>query len=85
VVYALSGDPNGGRVWRVEEDGELAPVVGTGSLSRHRDGVAATSVGILPSDVALARDGALLVAQTQPVPAIRRVELRTGRITTLVR
>jgi streptogramin lyase len=85
TVYAVSGDPDGGRVWRVEQGGRLTPLVGTGSLSPHRDGVPALSVGILPSDVALARDGSLLVAQTRPVPAVRRVDLRTGRITTLVR
>jgi hypothetical protein len=85
AVYAVSGDPSGGRVWRLEQDGALTPVVGTGSLSAHRDGVQALSVGILPSDVAVARDGALLVTQTRPVPAVRRVDLRTGRITTLVR
>jgi hypothetical protein len=85
TVYALTGDPNGGRVSRIEADGRLTPVVGTGSLSRHRDGVAALSVGILPTDVALARDGALLVTQAKPVAAVRRVDLRTGRITTLVR
>jgi sugar lactone lactonase YvrE len=85
TLYALTGDPNGGRVSRIEPDGTLTPVVGTGSLSRQRDGVAALSVGILPTDVALARDGSLLVTQAQPVAALRRVDLRTGRITTLVR
>jgi len=37
----------------------------------------------LPSDVTLFR-GAILVAETEPLPSIRRID-RRGRITTLVR
>jgi hypothetical protein len=33
----------------------------------------------------LAPDGALLVAQNQPVPAVRRIDLATGVITTVFR
>jgi hypothetical protein len=40
---------------------------------------------MLPSALALGRDGSLVVAQIEPVPAIRRVNLSTGRITTLAR
>jgi hypothetical protein len=40
---------------------------------------------MLPSAVALARDGSLLVAQIEPIPAIRRINLASGRITTLAR
>ena len=29
-------------------------------------------------------EGALVFAQTQPVPAVRRLNLRTGRVTTIV-
>ena len=38
-----------------------------------------------PERVALAPDGSLLVAQIEPVPAIRRVNLATGRISTIAR
>jgi hypothetical protein len=40
---------------------------------------------MLPSALALDRSGALLVAQIEPIPAIRRVDLASGRITTLAR
>jgi hypothetical protein len=40
---------------------------------------------MLPSGLALARGGRLLVAQIEPVPAIRRVHLASGRIVTLAR
>jgi hypothetical protein len=40
---------------------------------------------MLPSALALARGGSLLVAQIEPVPAIRRLNLSTGTIVTLAR
>ena len=40
---------------------------------------------MLPSALAIARDGSLLVAQIEPVPAIRRVNLSAGTIVTLAR
>jgi hypothetical protein len=65
-------------------DGSVADVVGTGTLGPHRDG-RALEAQILPSAVLLAPDGSLLVAQVEPVPAIRRVDLAAGTIETLVR
>ena len=38
---------------------------------------------MLPSALVLAPDGALLVAQIEPVPALRRVDLRRGTIATI--
>jgi hypothetical protein len=38
---------------------------------------------MLPSALAVARDGSLVVAQIEPIPAIRRVNLARGTITTL--
>ena len=73
-----------GRVRLLAPTGAIRTVVGTGSISRHRDGVAATRVGIAPTALALARDGSLLVAQYRPVAAVRRVG-RNGIITTLAR
>jgi glucose/arabinose dehydrogenase len=83
-VYGIVGDPSGGRVVRVIPDGSVTTVVGTGSLGPDRDGPA-LAVQILPSAVQLAPDGALLVAQVEPVPAIRRVDLSAGTVTTLIR
>ncbi len=59
-------------------------VVGTGAIGSHADGLA-LEAQILPGAVQFAPDGALLVTQTQPIPAIPRVDLATGRITTIVR
>jgi sugar lactone lactonase YvrE len=83
-AYVVSGDPNGGRVQLLRADGTVAPVAGTGRLGRHVDGIPATRAAMLPSDVAPLAGGALLVAQTAPVAAIRRID-RAGRITTLIR
>jgi sugar lactone lactonase YvrE len=83
-VYGVTGTPAGGRVVRVAPDGTVTPVAGTGSLGPHRDGPA-LETGILPSSVALAPDGSLIVTQIEPIPAIRRVDRPGGTITTLVR
>src|SRR6188472_1089198 len=83
-VYVTVGGPDGGRVLLLRPDGTRRILVGTGGISRHRDGVRATRVGILPTGLALARDGSLLVAQARPIPALRRVS-RAGIITTIAR
>ena len=83
-IYVTVGDQYGGRVVLLRPNGSRRVVVGTGGISRQRNGVRATRVGILPTGLALARDGSLLVAQARPLPALRRVS-RTGIITTLAR
>ena len=83
-IFYVWGNPSGGAVHRLAS-GTATRVAGTGALDVHRDGVPATEAGFLPSDAVLAPDGALLVAQTRPVPAMRRVDLATGVITTLFR
>jgi streptogramin lyase len=83
-VYGVEGSPAGGRVVRIARDGSVTAVAGTGSLGPHRDGPA-LEAGILPSAVQFAPDGSLLVAQVQPVPALRSVNLSSGSISTLVR
>jgi hypothetical protein len=80
----LNGGPGGGRVQRVAADGTVTTVAGNGKLGRHVDGVAATRVGILPTDAAPLAGGGFLVGEAKPVPSIRRVD-RAGKITTLVR
>jgi streptogramin lyase len=84
VVYGATGNPRGGRVVRIEANGRVVRVAGTGRLGPDRDGKALRSP-MLPSALAIARDGSLLVAQVDPVPAIRRVDLSAGTIITLAR
>jgi sugar lactone lactonase YvrE len=84
-IFYVWGNPSGGAVHRIAAAGTGTRVAGTGALDVHRDGGPATEAGLLPSDAVLAPDGALLVAQTQPVPAVRRVDLASGVITTLFR
>jgi streptogramin lyase len=84
TVYGVTGRPSGGRVVRISPSGRVKPVAGTGRLGPHRDG-RALRAPMLPSAVTLTRDGSLLVAQIEPIPAIRRVHLRSGTITTLAR
>jgi len=84
-LYVVGGYPYGGTIRRISPEGIIDTVVGTGSLGPHTDGVRATEAGILPSDVALAPDGALIVSQTEPDAAIRRVDPATGVVTTLLR
>jgi streptogramin lyase len=83
-LYGGIGGPAGGRIVRITADGTVTPVVGTGTLGPHADG-RALDAQILPAAVQFAPDGALLVTQVQPIPAIRRVDLATGQITTIVR
>jgi sugar lactone lactonase YvrE len=84
TVYGATGGPRGGRVVRMSPSGRVKPVAGTGRLGPHRDG-RALGAPMLPSAVALAPDGSLLVAQIEPIPAIRRVNVRAGTIVTLAR
>jgi sugar lactone lactonase YvrE len=84
VVYGATGTPAGGRVVRISRSGVVTRVAGTGRLGTHRDGKALRAP-MLPSALALARDGSLVVAQIEPVPAIRRIQLARGTISTLAR
>jgi sugar lactone lactonase YvrE len=84
-LYLISGDPSGGQVSRVAEDGSLEVVIGTGSLGASDDGMLATEIGVLPSDIEFAPDGALLFSQSEPEPAVRRVDPETAVVTTILR
>jgi sugar lactone lactonase YvrE len=83
-VYGATGGPTGGRVVRISPAGRVTRVAGTGRLGAHRDGPALRAP-MLPSALAVARDGSLLVAQIEPVPAVRRIDLARGTISTLAR
>ena len=84
-LYLVAGSPDGGLIRRLAPDGTIEVVVGTGAIGAAEDGMAATKIGILPSDVALAPDGAILFSQSEPEPAVRRVDPETGIVTTLFR
>ena len=84
-LYVLGGGPNGSTMNRVKPDGTLERVVGTGGIGPDRDGVRATTVGLQITDAQFAPNGTLLIAQTAPKPKIRRVDVRSGTITTVVR
>lgn len=83
-VYGVTGNPSGGRVVRIAPNGTVTTVAGTGMLGQHRDGPA-LEIGVLPSGVVDAPDGAVLFTQVEPVAAVRRIDPTTGRVTTLAR
>lgn len=84
TLYLMTGDPNGGKITHVDVTGKVLGVIGTGRLGPNRPTVAASKVAFLPSDVE-AVGGAILITQTQPVPAIRRLANGSSTLTTLVR
>ncbi len=85
TIYFCEGHPTGGSVRRLEHDGSATVLAGNGRLAPAADGAARTR-GLLPADVLQTPNGrALLIAQTRPFPAVRRLDLRTGRLTTILR
>jgi hypothetical protein len=84
TLFLLAGDPSGGTVTQVDAAGAVLRVIGTGKLSRHVDRVPIGRVGFLPSDVEPVA-GALLITETQPIPAVRRLADRSTILTTLLR
>ena len=83
-AYLLAGSPSGGTVTQVDAGGAVLRVIGTGKLNRHTDRAAIGRVGFLPSDVEPLGE-TLLIAQTQPIAAIRRLGPGSRSLTTLVR
>jgi hypothetical protein len=85
TIWFVEGRPSGGSVRRLEADGSATVLAGNGTLRPGADGPGPTR-GLLPADVLLTQNGrALLVSQTRPFPAVRRLDLRTGRLTTILR
>ena len=83
-LYGVVGDPGGGRVIRVAPDRTVTTVAGTGALGPHKDGPA-LEVDFGPTAVQLAPDGALIIPQSEPIPALRRLDRPGGTLTTLAR
>jgi sugar lactone lactonase YvrE len=84
TLYLLYGGPRGGTVTQVDASGSVLRVIGTGRLSPHVDRVPIGKVGFLPSDVEPV-SGAVLISQTEPIPAIRRLASGDTSLTTFVR
>jgi hypothetical protein len=84
TLFLLNGNPSGGAVTQVDANGAVLRVIGTGKLSRHADRARIGRVGFLPSDVEPV-GSALLISQTEPIPAVRRLASGSGALTTLVR
>jgi sugar lactone lactonase YvrE len=84
TLFLISGDPSGGKVTQVNAKGAVLRVIGTGKLSRHVGRAPIGRVGFLPSDIEPV-SGALLISETRPVAAIRRLASGGSMLTTLIR
>lgn len=82
TIYITAGDPSGGTIVAVRPGGSTRVVAGNGRLRPARDG-RALRIGLLPGGLALAPDGSLVFTQVEPRPALRRLDLRAGTVTTL--
>jgi hypothetical protein len=84
TLYLIDGGPKGGTITQVDASGSVLRVIGTGKLSRHVDRAHIGKIGFLPSDVEPV-SGALLISQTEPIPAIRRLTAGGTTLTTFLR
>jgi hypothetical protein len=84
TLFLLNGNPSGGTVTQIDANGAVLRVIGTGKLSRPIDRAPIGRVGFLPSDVEPV-GGALLISQTEPIPAVRRLASGSGTLTTVIR
>ena len=84
TLFLISGNPSGGKVTQIDANGTVMRVIGTGKLSRHLDRAPIGRIGFLPSDVEPV-GSTLLISQTEPIPAIRRLASGSATLTTLIR
>ncbi len=84
TLYLINGNPSGGAVTHLDANGAVLRVIGTGNVSPHVDRAPIGRVGFLPSDVEPV-GSALLISQTEPIPAVRRLGFGNGTLTTLIR
>ena len=84
TFYLLNGDPNGGTVTRVDGSGRILQRIGTGKITRHSDRTPIGRVGFLPSDVEPV-PGGILISETRPVAAVRRLATGSRTLTTQLR
>jgi len=74
---------NGHRIRRIAADGTITTVVGTGEKGYTGDGGPATAAPLnLPHEIRFDREGHLFIADTGN-NAVRRVDVKTGIITTI--
>ncbi|HEX2862137.1 MAG TPA: hypothetical protein VHN79_10880 [Lacunisphaera sp.] len=74
---------NGHRIRRVASDGTISTVAGTGERAYSGDGGPATAAALnLPHEIRFDREGNLFIADTGN-NAVRRVDAKTGIITTV--
>ena len=81
-VYVIAGDPAGGTVTQVDGKGRVLRLIGTGKLATDRGSARVDEVGFLPSDVEPI-PGGILITQTEPTPAIRRLRDGSRTLTTV--
>jgi sugar lactone lactonase YvrE len=84
TLFLIDGTPRGGTITQIDAAGRALRRIGTGRLSAHRDTAPAARVGFLPSDVEMVA-GALLISQTEPVAALRRLGSGSSLLRTLLR
>lgn len=87
TIYEAGGSfETGSRVRRIAPDGIITTVAGNGRFGPVGDGGQATEAGFRAADVQLAPDGSLLLlTAVDPWAGVRRIDLRTGIITTVAR
>ena len=70
------------RVWRIEENGRLTRLAGTGSAALSADGIPAVEAALLSHTIAVAPNGDIVVGE-RSARRIRRIDAVTGIISTV--
>jgi len=72
---------HGARIWRVEPNGLLTRLAGTGTPGLSPDGVLARNASMIPIQISVAPDGGIFVSE-RSAKRIRRIDPVTGVLTT---